>query len=96
MYGLTSGQWKQIYHILDEHRDDIRWVKLFGSRARGDYRETSDIDLAIGCGRDLRGVLWGHLSRASCPIRLILFFTQTSQINNLWQALKDQSFHTIK
>ena len=67
MYGLTSGQWKQIYHILDEHRDDIRWVKLFGSRARGDYRETSDIDLAIGCGRDLRGVLWGAFEQSKLP-----------------------------
>ena len=67
MYGLTSGQWKQIYHILDEHRDDIRWVKLFGSRARGDYRETSDIDLAIGCGRDLRSVLWGAFEQSKLP-----------------------------
>ena len=38
MHGLTSGQWKQLYHILDEHRDDIRWVKLFGVTTLGrDY-----------------------------------------------------------
>lgn len=58
MYGLTSKQWKQIYHIFDVHRDDIRRVKLFGSRAGGDYRETSDIGLAIGSDRDIRG---GHV-----------------------------------
>lgn len=67
MYGLTSGQWKRIYHILDEHRDDIRWVKLFGSRARGDYRETSDIDLAIGCDCDIRGVLQGAFEQSRLP-----------------------------
>ena len=67
MYGLNSEQWKQIYHILDEHRDDIRWVKLFGSRARGDYRETSDVDLAIGCERDLRGVLKGAFEQSRLP-----------------------------
>ena len=67
MYGLNSEQWKQIYHILDEHHDDIRWVKLFGSRARGDYRETSDVDLAIGCGRDLRGVLKGAFEQSRLP-----------------------------
>lgn len=67
MYGLNSEQWKQIYHILDEHRDDIRWVKLFGSRARGDYRETSDVDLAIGCERDLRGVLKGTFEQSRLP-----------------------------
>ena len=30
---------------------DIRKVILFGSRARGDYRERSDIDLAIKGGK---------------------------------------------
>ena len=53
--------------VLDEHRDDIRWVKLFGSCARGDYRETSDIDLAIGCGRDLRGVLQEAFEQSKLP-----------------------------
>ena len=67
MHGLTSGQWTQIYHSLDEHHDDIRWVKLFGSRARGDYRETSDVDLAIGCERDLRGVLKGAFEQSRLP-----------------------------
>ena len=67
MYGLNSEQWRQIYHILDEHRDDIRWVKLFGSRARGDYRETSDVDLAIGCERDLRGVLQEAFEQSKLP-----------------------------
>ena len=67
MYGLNSEQWRQIYHIVDEHRDDIRWVKLFGSRARGDYRETSDIDLAIGCGRDLRGALQEAFEQSKLP-----------------------------
>ena len=57
MYGGTSTQWRQIYHILEEHQDHIRWGKLFGSRARGDYREASDIDLAIEGACVLRGLL---------------------------------------
>ena len=67
MYGITSTQWRQIYHILEEHRDHIRWVKLFGSRARGDYRETSDIDLAIGGDCDLRGLLQGAFEQSKLP-----------------------------
>lgn len=27
----------------------VRWVRLFGSRARGDAQERSDIDLAVSC-----------------------------------------------
>ena len=81
MYGLNSEQWKQIYHILDEHRDDIRWVKLFGSRARGDYRETSDIDLAIESGRDLRSVLWGAFEQSKLPYTfdIVLYNNQVSK-----------------
>ena len=32
-------------------KNNIEKVILFGSRARGDYRETSDIDLAVSGGR---------------------------------------------
>ena len=46
VHGLTSEHWKQIYRILEMYRDHIRKVMLFGSRARGDYHKTSDVDLA--------------------------------------------------
>ena len=41
--------------VLDEIRElarlySVRRVVLFGSRARGDYRRTSDIDLAVTGG----------------------------------------------
>ena len=42
--------------VLDEilmaaEKNNIEKVILFGSRARGDYRKTSDIDLAVSGGR---------------------------------------------
>ena len=48
--------------VLDEIRElaqkyQIKKVILFGSRARGDYRETSDIDLATEGGNHVRFAL---------------------------------------
>ena len=47
MYGISSQQWKVIFSVFLRHKDLINWVKLFGSRARGDGRVTSDVDLAV-------------------------------------------------
>ena len=45
MYGLSVRQWRQIFAILSRYGKRIDWVKLFGSRARGDYKPVSDVDL---------------------------------------------------
>lgn len=50
---MDTGIKKQ---VLDEipmaaEKNNIEKVILFGSRARGDYRKTSDIDLAVSGGR---------------------------------------------
>lgn len=47
MYGISSQQWKIIYSIFLRHQDVVSWIKLFGSRARGDNKATSDVDLAV-------------------------------------------------
>ena len=39
---------KEICNIAKRH--DVKKVVLFGSRARGDYHRTSDIDLAVTGG----------------------------------------------
>ena len=49
---MDTGIKKQ---VLDEilmlaEKNNIEKVILFGSRARGDYRKTSDIDLAVSGG----------------------------------------------
>ena len=47
MYGLTKAELDILFFILKKYAKNIFWVKLFGSRARGDFRKTSDIDLAF-------------------------------------------------
>ena len=82
VYGLTSEHWKQIYRILEMYRDHIRKVMLFGSRARGDYHKTSDVDLAIVSDFDIRAILLADFRRAAFPIRSMLFFMVGSKIKD--------------
>lgn len=45
-FGLTNDIYLDILDILKEF-PNISEVKIFGSRARGDYSKNSDIDLAV-------------------------------------------------
>ena len=67
VHGLTSEHWKQIYRILEMYRDHIRKVMLFGSRARGDYHKTSDVDLAIVSDFDIRAMLLAAFEASRLP-----------------------------
>jgi predicted nucleotidyltransferase len=46
MFGLRDSIINNIQSILSKY-DEIKKALIFGSRARGDYRKTSDIDIAI-------------------------------------------------
>ena len=45
-YGLTKTDLEEIIHIL-ESNNSVEEVTLFGSRAKGNFKNESDIDLAI-------------------------------------------------
>ncbi len=53
--GLKQQTIEEIVSLAREY--EIEKVILFGSRARGDYRRTSDIDLAIKGGNTVRFAL---------------------------------------
>lgn len=44
--GLSRGQIDVIWHVFGSH-PKIAKVLLYGSRAKGNYRENSDIDLTL-------------------------------------------------
>ncbi len=48
MYGLKDSLLEEIRALARKHQ--VESVVLFGSRARGDYSERSDIDLAVRGG----------------------------------------------
>ena len=45
-FGIDDWILKNIIEIVKKY-DEIERVLVFGSRARGDYKKTSDIDIAI-------------------------------------------------
>ncbi len=45
MFGLTENEYKQIIDVLKAH--GVSHCIIFGSRAKGCNKKTSDIDLAI-------------------------------------------------
>lgn len=47
-FGLSSSIITAIIELGEKY--NIKQIKLFGSRARGDYQERSDIDLAVSGG----------------------------------------------
>ena len=50
---MDTGIKKQVLDeiLMAAEKNNIEKVILFGSRARGEYRKTSDIDLAVSGGR---------------------------------------------
>lgn len=45
-FGLQEDVIRKIVEILEKH-EEVESAKIFGSRARGDYRKASDIDIAL-------------------------------------------------
>jgi len=67
--GLPTRTQEEISAVLRRF-PDIRWVKLYGSRALGRQRPGSDIDLAFSApidGNTMAGIGWDHAQRASWP-----------------------------
>jgi predicted nucleotidyltransferase len=49
-FGLRHG-WLELVKSCAAQKSEIREVWIFGSRARGDYRSASDVDIAVKlCG----------------------------------------------
>jgi len=46
MFGLTENTTKLIYSVFEKH-EAVETVLIFGSRAKGNYENGSDIDLAV-------------------------------------------------
>lgn len=66
MFGLDQRTLNVIEQCLRTF-DDIQWVKVYGSRAMGNYQRGSDIDLAFSSPVDCSAALHEALEALSTP-----------------------------
>jgi predicted nucleotidyltransferase len=66
MFGLSQETLEAIRSCLQQY-PDIVWVKIYGSRAKGDYERGSDIDLAYSSPTDCSADLLDALDNLSTP-----------------------------
>ncbi len=69
-HGLSDRQLAVFKQILALFADEIASVELFGSRATGDYRPNSDIDLVLRGGIKEKQIdrLWTLFHESNLPI----------------------------
>ncbi|OEF99130.1 nucleotidyltransferase [Vulcanibacillus modesticaldus] len=64
MYGLHENIIVQIKNVLSKY-EDINKAVIFGSRARGDFRYNSDIDIVIYAEGKVSSRIWLELDEAA-------------------------------
>lgn len=80
--GIKTSLLEEI--ILYANRYDVDKLILFGSRARGDYRRTSDIDIAFSGGESSRFIL-----SLNEDVNTLLEFDVVDLSEKLQQQLRD-------
>lgn len=68
MFGLDEHTLELIVGCIRQF-PDIAWVKVYGSRAKGDYQRGSDIDLAFSSPVDYSAELHEALDELPTPYR---------------------------
>jgi uncharacterized protein len=66
MFGLTDNTLNLIINCLKQY-PEIIWVKVYGSRAKGNYERGSDIDLAFSSPVNYSGDLLMDLDELPTP-----------------------------
>ena len=89
MYGLPSEHWKAIYRIIHAQGARLRWVKFFGSRARGEARATSDVDLAFAGEPEVCGSLCDAFEQSGLPYMMFDLVDYERQSNERLRQVID-------
>ena len=83
MYGLTKKQCNELLRILFSYQNEIFQVKLFGSRARNDYKKTSDIDIAVKFLKPVQTLLANSFYESKLPYSVDVIDLKTAGKNLL-------------
>ena len=83
MYGLKKEIFNDIINVIKKY-ENIKCAYLFGSRARGDYNDKSDIDIAIVQKGDVTLKLMRELDELRC-----IYTFDVVDINLIGEKLKE-------
>lgn len=89
MYGLTKKNLQTLLKIFHAHKNEIAEVKIFGSRARGDYKTNSDIDIAVKFLRPIQGILAEDFEKSNFPYSVDIINLETAGENLLENINRD-------
>ena len=67
-YGINDASYEEMISLFKSF-DSLDKVYIFGSRARGDYKNGSDIDLAINSCDDIKLRLLNKLEDIRCILK---------------------------
>ena len=67
-FGINDKSFEEMISLFKSF-DNLDVVYIFGSRARGDYKTASDIDLAIETSDDIKIRLLGMLEEIRCILK---------------------------
>lgn len=90
MFGITKEQWDMMLKVFRQCQSQLQWIKLFGSRARGDYKQTSDVDLAVSSKKDMTTQLRLNLEQSNLPYTFDLIDYERQSNQKLKQAIDEE------
>lgn len=89
-YGIKEETFEEMINIFNQIKQ-IERVILFGSRAKGTYKETSDIDLAVEFEKeDKKLLLIRRLDEMRCALKFDVLNRKQIQNEQLIQDIKTE------
>lgn len=87
-YGLSEEVYEKIKRVIDNNKNCK--IVLFGSRARGDYKEISDIDLAVlnDVSRDEQYKIMNEIDLLDIAYRVDIVFIDINTKKELVESIK--------
>ena len=87
-YGLSKEVYEKIKLVLEKNKKYK--ILLFGSRARGDYKETSDIDLAVlsEISRDEQYKFMNEIDLLDIVYKIDIVFVDSNTKEELVESIK--------
>lgn len=87
-YGLSKEVYEKIKLVLEKNKKYK--ILLFGSRARGDYKQTSDIDLAVlsEISRDEQYKFMNEIDLLDIVYKIDIVFVDSNTKEELVESIK--------